>query len=108
MMKLMSDAYIVAQGATIWQYLGMKEKQALSQRSARTFCERGPQGYGRHSQTDMSRCHAAFAHNTTCHYKTASVIYSANPDGLCLKASRYLPLAQFGFEFGFRFLFPLS
>ena len=29
MMKLMSDAYIVAQGATIWQYLGMKEKQAL-------------------------------------------------------------------------------
>ena len=31
-----------------------------------------------------------------------------NPDGLCLKASRYVPLALFGFEFGFRFLFPLS
>ena len=40
MMKLMSDAYIVAQGATIWQYLGMKEKQAQSQRSVRTFCEK--------------------------------------------------------------------
>ena len=35
MMKLMSDAYIVARGATVWQYLGMKEKQALSPRSMR-------------------------------------------------------------------------
>ena len=40
MMKLMSDAYIVAQGATVWQYLGMKEEKALSPRSARTFCEK--------------------------------------------------------------------
>ena len=37
-----------------------------------------PKGTGGiHRQT----CHAASAHNTTCHYKTASVIYSANPDG---------------------------
>ena len=41
MMKLMSDAYIVARGATLRQYLGMKEKQALSPRSARTFCDKG-------------------------------------------------------------------
>ena len=40
MMKFMSDAYIVAQGATIWQYLGMKEKQALSPKSARTLFEK--------------------------------------------------------------------
>ena len=40
MMKLMSDAYIVAQGATIWQYLGMKEKQALSPRSTRPYLKR--------------------------------------------------------------------
>ena len=64
-----------------------------------------PKGTGGiHRQT----CHAAFAHNATYHYKMASVIYSANLDGSCLKVSRYLPLAQFGFEFGFTFLFPLS
>ena len=39
MMKLMSDAYIVARGATLRQYLGMKEKQALSPRSADLLCK---------------------------------------------------------------------
>ena len=61
----------------------------------RTAGLRRPQGYGRHSQTDMSHCNATFTHDRASHYKRVSVIYSANPGGSWFKPSRYLSLATF-------------